>query len=445
MRRTRCARPEYTAEYRARCLEAVEEALESVPAYRSWRRHDVGGSDVFFRLAGLPVLNKAMMRRYGPEGFVRHGRDIGAALASSEVEMVPTSGSTGDRVINAWHQPWWDASERSSWELNAHVKRAALGNHREAILSSPLCAGIPCEDGYLPMRRRTRGRFLYLNERVDPREWTPGHMARMVREIGEFKPAALEANPSYLAWLCRFAAGERLRIAAPKVLILTYENPSILHSRQIAAAIRAPLASSYGTTEAGYVFMECEHGRMHQNTEHCHVDFLPFAPRHGGPMIGSILVTTFHNPWRSLLRFDPGDVVRLAGAPCPCGRTAGLTLAGVEGRAVGLTTTLRGVAVTQAHVDRAVAGIPGIAQYQLVQLSPRGFRFSYAVLEPGAGVSAELALRNALAGIYGSRAEIRVKQVAAIAPDPPGKYRLTKRFEPVVVASLLDRRRAGAG
>jgi len=57
--------------------------------------------------------------------------------------------------------------------------------------------------------------------------------------------------------------------------------------------------------------MQCEAGRLHQNVEHCHVDFQPLAARHGGPAVGRILVTTFHNPWRALVRFDMGDLVRL--------------------------------------------------------------------------------------------------------------------------------------
>ena len=122
---------------------------------------------------------------------------------------------------------------------------------------------------------------------------------------------------------------------SPAVIILTYENPSILHHRQIRRAFDAPVASSYGSTETAYVFMECEAGRLHQVTETCHVDFLPFAPEHGGPDVGRILVTTFDNPWRSLVRFDVGDVVRLNGpAPCPCGRDEGLTLASIEGRTI---------------------------------------------------------------------------------------------------------------
>jgi phenylacetate-coenzyme A ligase PaaK-like adenylate-forming protein len=145
-------------------------------------------------------------------------------------------------------------------------------------------------------------------------------MDRMVGEISAFAPVILEANPSFLARLSRHSFRKGLRVHSPALIVLTYENPSLLHLRQIRRVFTAPVASSYGSTEAGHIFMQCEAGRMHQVTAFCHVDFLPFRPEHGGPTLGRILVTTFDNPWRALLRFDTGDVVRLdEGGHCRAG------------------------------------------------------------------------------------------------------------------------------
>jgi phenylacetate-CoA ligase len=232
----------------------------------------------------------------------------------------------------------------------------------------------------------------------------------------------------------------RLRVHSPAIIILTYENPSILHRRQITRAFDAPVASSYGATEAGYVFMECEAGSLHQVTDWCHVDFLPFAPKHGGPKVGRILVTTFLNPWRSLVRFDIGDVVRLDGSgPCPCGRDEGLMLASIEGRTVSLTLTPEGNAITQGAVDRALSDIRGMIEYQLVQTSPGSLHLRFAAEEVEPRL-VEGAAREVLEGLYGGRAAITAELVEAIAPDPPGKYKLTKALELVDSTVLLDER-----
>jgi len=256
-----------------RCLRALDAALGSTRAYEAWRAFDPGPSrPVFSRFAALPALTKANLRAHGPKGFVPGGRDIDAGLASREIELVETSGTTGDRVVNVWYQPWWDASEAASWRLNAHARAAAVGEHPEAILTSPWCTGFPCEDEYLAVHQRTLGRFLYLSERSDPSTWSGELMDRMVAELNAFTPVILEANPSFLATLSRHVVRRALRVHSPAVIILTYENPSILHHRQIRRAFDSPVASSYGSTETAYVFMECEAGRMREGSSRLPTD-----------------------------------------------------------------------------------------------------------------------------------------------------------------------------
>ena len=191
--------------------------------------------------------------------------------------------------------------------------------------------------------------------------------------------------------------------------------------------------------------MECEAGRLHQVATTCHVDFLPFAPEHGGPDVGRILVTTFGNPWRSLVRFDIGDVVRLDGhTPCPCGCREGLTLTAVEGRTVNLTLSPEGRAVAQGSVDRALASVAGLVEYQVLQTGSSTYHLRYAAEEAAVeGVANEA--RDALRAVYGPAAVITTDSVEAIAPDPPGKYCLSKRLDPVDADVLLDDQFAPSG
>ena len=427
----------YSEDYLRNCEALIDSALKFSPAYSNWRQFDKGG-DVFERFSSLPILDKAMMRAFGPEGFVPAGRDLKAAIEKGEIEIVNTSGSTGDRVSNVWCQTWWNASEESSWKLNKHAAGVCTGKHREAILSSPLCVGFPCEDAYLSTERRSLGRFLFLNERVDPSKWADSHMRRMVSELNEFKPEVIEANPSYLAHLCNFMLKEGLKAHKPSLIVFTYENPSMLHRRRIDNVFGAPMASSYGSTEAGYVFMQCECGQFHQNVEHCHVDFIPFAEEQGGPDVGSIIVSTFDNPWRNLLRFDIGDVVKIAKDPCPCGRNDGLTLKSIEGRAVNLTKTRRGHLVTQAELDRNMSHVVGLAEYQLLQIAQSTYELHFTA-EPGfTDSSIESQLKLNLEKVYGSDCSFKIVCVEGLSPDHPGKYRLSKSLFEIDVREFWD-------
>lgn len=435
----------YPPPYADRCRAALDEALDSTPAYASWRRLDPGpDAGIYERYAALPALSKKHLRAYGPSGFVPGANSVEEAIAAREIEIVPTSGSTGDRVENVWYQPWWDASEAASWRLNAHARAANPGDHREAILTSPWCAGVPCEDGYLSRERRTLGRFLYLVERSDPSVWSETLMDRMIDELEGFAPSVIEANPSFLAKLSRHIARSGRGVPSPALIVLTYENPSLLHYRAIARAFDAPIASSYGTTETAYVFMECEAGRLHQVVESCHVDYLPFASEHGGPGVGRILVTTFGNPWRSLIRFDVGDIVRLDGGPCPCGGGEGLILRSVEGRTANLTRAPDGRAVTEGALDRALSDAPGLVEYQVEQ-TDRAAYLARIVVEDGDARPAAEFVRGALGALYGPAAAVSIESVGAISPDPPGKYRLAKAAGYVDPDSLLDPRFAPPG
>lgn len=236
----------------SRSLETLETALASLPAYQSWRKLDPGpGSDIDVRYSRMPALTKADMRAHGVRAFVPPNKDLDNGIASGEIEYVKTSGTTDEQVTNIWCQKWWNASECASWQLHSTAAQSLTGSQPEAILTSPLCAGMPCETGYLPFDKRRLGRFLFLNERVNPAEWTNEHMDRMVDELNSFQPQSLEANPSFLAKLSRHIVRTNKRVVQPRMIFLTYEYPSILHYRFIREAFAAPLASSYGCMNAG--------------------------------------------------------------------------------------------------------------------------------------------------------------------------------------------------
>jgi phenylacetate-coenzyme A ligase PaaK-like adenylate-forming protein len=423
-----------TDPFAARCLETLEDALAHVPAYRTWRAFDPGpGASVDDRYRALPALTKPLMNLHAPAAFVAQGgagaRSLEQGLRDGAIELVTTSGTTDDTIENAWYQPWWDASERASWALNAHARRICTGDHREAILVNARNVGFPSA-APLPFERRRLGRFLYLNERTDLEVWPDAHWQRMLEELARFQPAVLEGNPSHLSRLARHARRAGVRPFQPALIVLTYEYPSLLHRRQIAAAFDAPVVSSYGSTEAAYVFMECEHGRLHQNVASCRVDLLPFAAGRASPEVGALLITTFDNPWRALLRFDAGDLGRRADGPCPCGRSAaGLTLSAIEGRAINLTLGPEGRLVTQADVDRRLAAIPGLDEYQLLQTDPR----SYALRVGSDGDAAALVApaEAALRELYGPAAHLSVSPTGPLAAEASGKYRLVKTAFPI--------------
>ncbi len=395
--------------------------------YESWRTLDPGeDTDLDERFAALPVLTKADIRVHFPKGIVPRGLDLDEALARGEVGFVRTSGTADEALTNIWNQKWWDASERASWKLNSVAARVATGSHREAILASALSVGPRSEGPSIARGLRTLGRFLFLNEYGTPGEWPEGHERRILEELADFKPTVLEANPSLLARLSRFASRTGVEVFQPELITLTYEFPSAIHLRAIRGVYGSPIASSYGSTEAGYVFMECENGFLHQNADFCRVDLLSLGRESLG-QLGRIVVTTFGNPWFPLLRFEIGDVGRLSDAPCPCGRGFGLTLSAVEGRLGSVCLASDGRLVTHLELDKAIAGVRGIEGYRLDQDCPGSARLMI-VSDDGRAAAASREAKEALRRLFGAGARIDVRDVPALLPEKSGKFLLAKRW-----------------
>jgi phenylacetate-coenzyme A ligase PaaK-like adenylate-forming protein len=418
--------------YRTRCLEALDIALQRTPMYASWRPRDPGPShDLDSRFAALPFLTKADIRAHFPDGVVPRGLDWKAALERGEISFVKTSGTAAEALTNIWNQAWWDASEAASWKLNAAAAAAATGSHREAILASALSVGPRSNGPTLDRKARTLGRFLFLNEYGSTLEWPVGHEKRMLAELAEFQPDVLEANPSLLARLARFIVASGAAVFQPKLITITYEFPSKLQLRVIKQAFSSPVVSSYGSTEAGYVFMECEHGLYHQNAEFCRVDMIPV----GMDGIGRMMVTTFGNTWFPLLRFEIGDLGRVSHEPCPCGRSFGLTLSSIEGRLLSICQAADGAIVTHRQIDEAIAAAPGVSEYRVDQDAPGSL--SVKIVSSGGmpGVAAREA-RDALHALFGSGMEISAEAVPVLAPEQSGKFLLVRRGIPLMEGAI---------
>jgi len=412
--------------YRKAISSALDHALEMVPFYQRWIPDDPGsGHPVESRYASLPRLTKRDIRAHMPKGFIPRDQDFKAGVESGEIELVTTSGTTEDRSSIVWYQRWWDESEHSAASLHTGLDKVINGRQREAVLTTPLCAGTVCHVGDLPVEERTMGRLLFLNQLADPCRWLPRDMDRMIQELDQFQPELLEADPAYLAILCRYAQDQGRSLFQPQFVSLTYEFPSRLHYRQMRRAFpHTPILSSYGSTETGHILTECEHGRFHQNTPFCHLDFQPLKPSHGDPLVGRILVTTLGNPWVSLVRFDVGDLVRLEPHACPCGRFAGLTVSRILGRVRDVTFTERGRAITVDDLDRTVGETDTLVTYQMEQTGHRDLIFHYVAAS--GHVPPLSAIQAGLQTLYGAGMRLTMRPEAAIPTEQSGKFRLAR-------------------
>jgi phenylacetate-CoA ligase len=393
--------------------------VAEVPLYRDRPAPPADARALSAWLAQVPVVSKRDLRQGFPKSLVRRSQDLRAAMQDEKVTLLATSGTTADRLQVIWEWSWWDPQEREAMRLNARVARSLeSAGYREAVLTTPACGAGTCHFGRLPMPERVIDGMLFLNENGDPTHWTDEDYARMLDEWINFAPRGVEADPAYLALLVRAAAKRGIRLPSPEFVTLTYETTTRAMRRDIGRALEAPLYQLYGATEAGVLFMECEHGRLHPNERHSHIDL---APLPGSDRLARVLVTTLGRAWMPLLRYDIGDVARIAESrECACGlRSDGPVLARVEGRQIDCID-VGGETITPLMLDDAIhAALGPEATLEQWQLN----RDVLQVVDPTSRRSAATAA-EAVAALL--KRPIRGEQVNAIAPEVSGKYRLVK-------------------
>ena len=125
------------------------------------------------------------------------------------------------------------------------------------------------------------------------------------------------------------------------------------------------LRQGFGTAEAGLLAYECFHkGGMHLSTRAI-VEIVDPQTGRQMPMgeVGEIVVTLFDHAY-ILLRLGTGDLSAIDPGDCECGRKSP-KLRGWLGRADQLVK-VKGQFVHPGQVQKAMAGVEGIAKYRLV-------------------------------------------------------------------------------
>ena len=410
----------YSAAHWRRVSDETRQMVAEVPLYRNRPEPPADPATVDRWLSQIPAVGKRELRKGFPKALLRQDQDLHSAMQDEKVTLLATSGTTADRLQVIWEWSWWDPQEREAMRLNARIRNAmAHAEFREAVLTTPACGAGTCHFGSQTMAERSIDGMLFLNESDDPTHWTDADYDRMLGEWVEFGPRGVEADPAYLALIARAALKRGQKLATPEFVTLTYETTTRAMRRDIALALDAPVYQLYGATEAGVLFMECEHGRLHPNERHSHIDLEPMP---GRAPLARVLVTTLGRRWMPLLRYDIGDVVRVAvSRDCACGlKSDGPLLERVEGRLADCSE-VNGETITPLMLDDAIHGLLGpdstLEQWQL-----QGDVLH--VVDPASrdsAAAAALAVSSVLAR------PIRGEHVSTIAPEASGKYRLVKR------------------
>jgi phenylacetate-CoA ligase len=424
-------------EHEARTVQAIARAFREIPYYANKGCVPPAPGDALeSTLAAVPLLFKKDLRATLPKHWVPRGRDAKAELASGELELVETSGSTEDRVRVLWEKGRWLSQKERGMRTNPVVDAAMREGYREAILTTPAAGMGTCHTGELRFADRLDQHRLFLNMRPDPTFWQPDDMDRMIDEIAQHATVGLESDPVYLATLARRAVATNKRIDVKAFVQLTYAFTTRANVRAIRLAYDGPLLQMYGASEVGVLFMEGEDGLLHHAPFTTHVELLPVKVKTpGAENVALVVVTSVDRIAQPLVRFVTGDLVAIApGGPRKL--TTVPPLASMEGPVQDAVVRPDGALVTTGAIDRALGKIEAVSQFQVDQRTPD--RLEVAILLEGDAAEAEALERVTTALLpIATGLTLDVRRVTAIAAEPSGNFRVVRRSFPIDFSTMF--------
>jgi hypothetical protein len=426
------ARFAHDGEHARRTVRAICEALARVPFYlRQGLAAPSEESPLGEALAGLPLLTAAKIRPTLPKAWLPEGRDAKAELASGKLAVVET-GLAEARVRLLWDGAWWRAQEARALQVSAKATAALAGEHgpyRDAVLWVPERGTGSCGAGDPEYDDRLEGSRLHLNSRQDPTFWSEPVMTRMLDELTRHETTGLLADPFYLDVLARHAATLGRALDVRGFVGLTRGLTTAAHREALARVF--PAASTlqiYGAREAGLLFVEGEDSLLHHAPFGTHVELLRAkVATPGATDVALVVVTTLDREVQPLVRYVLGDLVQVSSAPSRF--TTVSPLVSVEGKLDDAIVRPDGALVTPGAIDRAIAAASPRA-YQVVQTDPGSVTVEVIGASPEA---ASAALSPLLEGMT-----VTARPATAIAVEPNGKYRISRRTAPATTYDLFE-------
>jgi phenylacetate-CoA ligase len=453
---------------RALLARKIPEWLRRVPLYRASAHlaDAITPDNVLAILEQLPLLAKADLRRDFPRNFLssvrsaelaQQGSDpagaesLEALLHSGQIELEYTSGTSEERTPLLLPAGWWAQQERSALSLNTFIATtlASEPEVRRVTLTSPVCNNEVSYAGVPTCQERTIGRTRFLSLSRQPFLWGGPELERITREIMDWQPLFLDADPVYALVLARYWERQRLRLPCLKFVLSSYEYLSVAHRRVLERVFQVPVFNIYGSTETGHLLMESDDRTFRPALETAYLETLnapaivadevtrPFRAKthkrtaglfsrslEGQPgrrpevfNITELAVTTLSNDWMPLIRYQIGDLVeRRVSESGECYL--------LHGRAAEAFRGPDGRLITVRDVDGCIGSFAAIAHYQLLERE-RDWLLRIVPDEEHEPSSYGRELQNQLAALVGCNPLQIVRQRTDILlSDSSGKFRL---------------------
>jgi hypothetical protein len=390
-------------------LAAIRRAYATVPFYAKNSGPPLSGS-LAEVLSRLPLLTREKMKPTLPKMWFPENRDARAELAAGSIALIEAGHS---RVRVLFDPKAYRRDEARALALHPVAAGVFAEAHRDAVLWVPERGTGSCGAGDPSYEERLEGARLHLNSRQDPTFWTEPVMTRMLDELSMHGTNALLADPFYLDVLARHAALLNRRLDVRGFVALTRARGTAEHRAAIGRVYSGTVIDYFAAREVGPLLVGST-DVMRPASFSTHVELLPAkVETPGAEDVALVVVTTLEREVQPLVRYVLGDLVQRASGGC---------IRSVEGQLDDALVRADGAIVTSGAIDRAIDARGGACAYQITQRE--------AAVEAEV-VGDEAAVHDALAALLPGTS-ISVRKTTAIAVEPNGKYRTTRRLGPSV-------------
>lgn len=204
-------------------------------------------------------------------------------------------------------------------------------------------------------------------------------VGRLAEQLTATQPTAIVGPPSVLLAVAR--AGGRAR---PKTVVSVAEVLEPDAEAALRGHFRTAVVQVYQATE-GLLGLPCAAGRLHLTEAHVHVDLEPV-----GDGLVRPVVTDLRRRAQPMIRHRLTDLLRIDERRCPCGDASRVVqqVVGREDDALELPGRQGKVTVWPDFLRGALAAVPGLQEYRVVQTGPDALRLEIAPHDPATAEAA---------------------------------------------------------
>lgn len=358
-------------------------------------------------LQRLPLLTKADIRA-DPDAL-RHAH-------ATTLARFNTGGSSGEPLV------FFIGKERVSHDVAAKWRATRwwdvdIGDPEVVVWGSPI------ELGAQDKLRAWRDRLLR-TQLLPAFEMSDAKVDGFIQAIRARRPRMLFGYPSALSHIARHArkTGVRMDDLGIRVAFVTSERLYDEQRADISAVFGCPVANGYGGRDAGFIAHQCPHGGMHLTAEDIIVEIVD---AHGQALppgqLGEIVVTHLATRDFPFIRYRTGDMALMDDARCACGRGLPM-LREIQGRSTDFVVAADGTVMHGLALIYILRDLAGVQAFKIVQETLHHTHVQLVTTaefrdDAAAGVVSGFKRR------LGADVRVTLEQVAAIAPEPSGKFR----------------------